>query len=111
MEIKLTKHWSPSKEFPGGQTNYYLNGLENPSDLDSIVSVLRSDFQVKIVRDMFGIWFRRVELEKEGKEIILYWDEDLDVFFVDGAKTKDAWLENLIKDSIPLIENYINQKK
>jgi hypothetical protein len=110
MKIILTKHWSPSKEFPEGQTNYYLNGLENPSDLDTIVSVLKRDFQFRVVRDMFGIWFRRVELEKEAGKIILYWDEDLDVFFVDDAKIKDAWLEHLIKEAIPLIENYINEK-
>ena len=112
MKINFWTYLSPSKEFPEGEKRFFLGGLENPGDLDIIIAVLKDHFGAKITSDRFAIWLRRVELEKEEKKLILYWDEDLDVFFVNDAKnTEDnKWLEKLIKEAIPLLEKYINNK-
>jgi hypothetical protein len=108
MKIKLSKFFTESKIFPEGEMRYFLNGLENPSDLDNIILILKSNFDVNVIRDIFVMWFRRVDLEKGNKRFILYWEEVLEVFFISNEKPEDEWLENFLKEVIPLIENYYN---
>jgi hypothetical protein len=111
MKIKFSKFLSVSKIFPTGEMRYFLNGLETYTDLDDIIAVLKDNFGVKVVRDIFVMFFRRIELEKGEKKFILYWDEDIDIFFISSQKTEDAWLEQFVKEAIPFIEKYINEKK
>jgi hypothetical protein len=113
MKINLTKHKSPSKTFSGGEMRFFLNGLEKISDFDAIKTILQFEFNVRVISDRNGIWFRRGEFEYDNKIFILYWDEELGNFFISNVQTdeQNGGLEKLVKEAIPLIENYINERR
>jgi hypothetical protein len=113
MKINYTKHIGSSKVNPKGETRYFLNGLEQYSDFDFVLNILKSHFETIVIEDFDGIWFRRGVFENDGIKYIMYWDEDLGIFFVDfnHSEKTNKWLDNIIKIAIPLIEdNYDKQK-
>ena len=87
--------------------------MDRYEDFDIVKNLLKNNFNVKEISDRNGIWFRRAEFEKDGNQFILYWDEELGIFFI-RAPPKDEhkeapWLEKLTMDIIPLIETHLNQ--
>jgi hypothetical protein len=108
MKIKLSKFFSISRMFPDGEMRYIFYDLENPSDLEVIFKIFKEKLKVRLVENSNGVWFNKKELEKDGHKIYLFWDEDIGIFFVSGDKPEDKWLENLIKEAIPFIDEYYN---
>jgi hypothetical protein len=108
MKIIFSTFFTKSNRFPEGEMRYFLNGLENPSDVDHIFKVLKDKFEVQEIRKGIGVWFTCKILEKDGHKFILYWDEDLDIFFISADKSEDKWLERFLKEALPLIEEYYN---
>jgi hypothetical protein len=104
VNISFSKYFSPSNYFAEGEMRYFINGLENPQDLDIITGILIDQFNANPIEENNGIWFIRRGFEKEGKIFYLYWDEDIGILFVSGEKPVDDWLEQLVKDIIPFIE-------
>jgi hypothetical protein len=111
MRFSVIKFFSKSKEFPSGEYRFHITYFENPSDVDMILSILKTKFNVLVVQDRNGVWFRRVDLRKDKNTFAIYWDEDLDIFFISTIQTPESnqWLEEFLNnDIIPAIENEIN---
>jgi hypothetical protein len=104
-KVKLTKHLSKI-----GEMRFFLIGLEKLYQFDIIVQVLKSNFGVEIIREFYGISFKRVELKAGEDEFVLYWDDLLGIFFVafDQSDDKNQRLEEFVKRAIPLLESYLN---
>jgi hypothetical protein len=111
MKIELSKFFTRSKIFPDGEMRYIFYDLEKSGDLEVISKILKEKFEVQSGKDIKGVWFIRRELEKDGHKILLFWDEDIGTFFVSGDKPEDKWLENLIIEAVPFIEDYYDNMK
>jgi hypothetical protein len=106
MKIKIWKDMSPSKINLLGEMRYFLIHLKGYQDFDIVKSVLINDLRASLVDELEWVWLRIGTFEKDGNKLIMYWDDDLGIFFItaDHSEKETEWLENLIKEAIPSIE-------
>lgn len=106
MKINLTKHLQGSKINPLGEMRYFLIHLNGYQDFSVVKSVLINDLKAIILDELEWVWLRVGTFEKDGNKLIMYWDDDLGVFFItaDHSEKETEWLEKLIKEAIPYIE-------
>jgi hypothetical protein len=106
MKIKLVKHLQQSKVNPLGEMRYSLIHLKGYQDFDVVKSVLISELKAILIDELEWVWLRVGTFEKNGNRLIMYWDDDLGIFFItaDHSEKESEWLEKLINEAIPFIE-------
>lgn len=113
MKINFSKYLNKSKRDPKGEVQYFLNGLSSYRHFDIVKNILKNNLGVKEISDKSFMWLRLSELEKDGIRFLLYWDEEMGIFFVSPSKElaheEDPRIERIVKDAIPYVEKYINK--
>jgi len=102
--VRIVKHISDD-----GKVDFEFIGLESWEDFDTLLSILETNMNAKIISKLEGIYSRHCILEIENITFKLMYHEDMGNCLCPSHNSEEEikYLENLAHNMLSLIRNYL----